>query len=75
MGFDLSGLKPQENTKKPEILIKHPIGWQIEDESIQKNGLMHMKNGKMKTQAYILETMYGGGDHYGILYVVLVKIY
>lgn len=36
MGFDLSGLKPQENTKKPEILIKHPIGWQIEDESIQK---------------------------------------
>ena len=36
MGFDLSGLKPQENTKKPEILIKHPIGWQIEDEAIQK---------------------------------------
>ena len=36
MGFDLNGLKPQENTKKPEILIKHPIGWQIEDEAIQE---------------------------------------
>ena len=36
MGFDLNCLKPQENTKKPEILIKHPIGWQIEDEAIQK---------------------------------------
>jgi hypothetical protein len=36
MGFDLSGLKPQENTKKPEILIKHPSGWQIEDEAIQR---------------------------------------
>jgi uncharacterized protein YlaI len=36
MGFDLHGIQPQENTKKPEILIKHSIGWQIEDESIQK---------------------------------------
>ena len=36
MGFDLHGLKPQENTEKPEILIKHPSGWQIEDEAIQK---------------------------------------
>ena len=36
MGFDLHGLKPQENTKKPEILIKHQSGWQIEDEATQK---------------------------------------
>ena len=36
MGFDLSGLKPQENTKKPQILIEHPHGWAIEDESILK---------------------------------------
>ena len=36
MGFDLHGLKPQENTKKPEILIKHPSGWQIKDEAIQR---------------------------------------
>ena len=36
MGFDLHGLKPQENTKKPEILIKHQSGWLIEDEAIQK---------------------------------------
>jgi len=36
MGFDLHGLKPQENTKKPEILIKYPSGWEIEDETIKK---------------------------------------
>ena len=36
MGFDLHGLKPQENTKKPEILIKYSSGWEIEDETIQK---------------------------------------
>ncbi len=36
MGFDLHGLQPQENTKKPEILIEHPTGWLIEDEAIQK---------------------------------------
>lgn len=36
MGFDLHGLKPQENTKKPEILIKHSSGWLIEDEAIQR---------------------------------------
>ena len=36
MGFDLHGLKPQENTKKPEVLIKHQYGYQIEDETIRK---------------------------------------
>lgn len=35
MGFDLHGIMPQENTKKPEILIKYPSGWEIEDEAIQ----------------------------------------
>ena len=75
MGFDLSGLKPQENTKKPEILIKHPSGWQIEDEATQREWYIAYEKWEKKTQVYTLETMFGIGDHYGYLFVVLVKIY
>lgn len=36
MGFDLHGIEPEQNTEKPEILVKYLDGWNIEDESIQK---------------------------------------
>ena len=36
MGFDLHGIAPKQNTEKPEILNKYRSGWEIEDESIQK---------------------------------------
>ena len=36
MGFDLHGIAPKQNTEKPEILNKYNSGWEIEDESIQK---------------------------------------
>ena len=75
MGFDLHGIAPKQNTEKPEILNKYRSGGKLKTKVFKNNTTMSMKLGKKKTQAYILGTMYGGGDHYGIIYVVVVKTY
>jgi len=62
MGFDLYGIKPHnpDNLVKPEIDYDN---WKTLSDII------------MQFQVNILETIAGGGDHYGIIFVSLLVNY
>ena len=79
MGFDVYGVNPKIEQEYPpryeEILKEYGNdGWLDYSKEIPQDVKDEYYNIKSITLDIILETMCGGGDHYGHLFVRLVMI-